>query len=257
MDVGVPLFFVISGYCIAASMDAHRGGGHRRGGSSGRRLWRIYPPYWAAVACFAAVVASLRWAGWQPILTGTHSLHLDSPAELSWVQWLGNLTLTETWRPQVLGGGPYLNLTRISWTLCFEEQFYLVGFVLLLAFPRRLFGAIAAASVLIFAWYLMAYDAGWYDQLDGLFPRLWYQFAVGLAVYWRLVLAESTGARRRSTSAWSPWRRWAWYQRSRQHGRGGAFGLALIALRPFDATMNQWRALAHCGRAATAATAST
>ena len=244
LDVGVPLFFVISGYCIAASMDSQR----RRGASSwrflGRRFWRIYPPYWVAVACFAAVVAALRWVGWQPILTGTHSLHLDSPADLSWVQWLGNLSLTETWRPQVLGGGPYLNLTRISWTLCFEEQFYLVSFVLLLACPRRLFGAIAGASALICAWYLMAYDAGWYPKLHGLFPQLWYQFAVGLAVYWRLVLAESSRGGHGVDLALVALAALGWYQGVGHMTVVAVFGLILIALRPYDATMNQWRALA-------------
>src|SRR5688572_16597179 len=47
---GVPVFFVISGYCIAASADAARA---KRGGVGRyfvRRLRRIYPPLWAATA---------------------------------------------------------------------------------------------------------------------------------------------------------------------------------------------------------------
>lgn len=250
-DLGVPLFFVISGYCIAASLDAHR----RRGSSSwrflGRRAWRIYPPYWAAVACFAAVVAGLRWAGWGPIVTGIHSLHLDGPGELTWAQWLGNLTLTETWRPKVFGGDPYRNLTRISWTLCFEEQFYLVGFALLLAFPRRLFGAIAAASALILLVAAAAYDARWSYKLEGTFLERWHEFAVGLAVYWRLALAGSREARRAVEVGLAGLGALGWWHDNLAMTTVAAFGLVLIALRPFDAALEARRALAPlraCGR---------
>ena len=244
LDAGVPMFFVISGYCIAASMDAHR----KRGASSwhflGRRIWRIYPPYWAAVACFAVVVAGLRGVGWPPMFTGTHSLHLDGPDELSWPQWLGNLTLTETWRPRFLGGGPYKNLTRISWTLCFEEQFYLVGFLLLLAFPRRLFGALLGATGAIFAVSLAAHDAGWFYQLSGTFPEHWHEFAVGLVVYWRLVVAESDSSRRTVDLGLAALGALGAYRGNVAMAEVGFFGLILIGLRPFDATLNRWRALA-------------
>jgi len=251
MDLGVPLFFVISGYCIAASMDAHR---NRRASSwrfLGRRIWRIYPPYWVAVACFAVIVASLRWAGWQPIINGSHSLHLDSPGELSWPEWLGNLTLTETWRPRVLGGGPYRNLTRISWTLCFEEQFYLIGFLLLLLFPRRLFGALLGATAAIFAWSAVAHDAGWFYKLEGTFPRHWHEFAVGLAVYWRLAVADSQPGRRAVDLVLAMLAALGLYRGNTVMAVVGIFGLVLIGLRPFDSTLTDWRILAPfraCGR---------
>lgn len=250
MNLAVPLFFVISGYCIAASMDAHR----RRGASPwhflGRRAWRIYPPYWAAVACFAAVVPALRMAGW-PRVEGEYSLRLGSPAELTWAQWLGNLTLTETWRPQVFGGAPYANLTRISWTLCFEEQFYLVCFLLLLAFPRRPCGAIAAATALILAWGLAWYDSGRSHLLVGTFPEHWHEFAVGLAVYWRLVLAGSAWARRAVDLGLGGLAVVGLVHGGPAMATVGAFGLALVALRRFDETWAGRRGLAPfraCGR---------
>ena len=244
MDLGVPLFFVISGYCIAASMDAHR---TRRASSwrfLGRRIWRIYPPYWAAVLGFVVVVGTLDWCGWRPIRFGIHSLHLDNPAELTPTQWLGNLSLTETWRPKVFGGDPYKNLTRISWTLCFEEQFYLVSFALLLCFPRRLFGAIAVASAMIFAVTLAATDAGWFDRLTGGFPELWYQFAVGLAVYWRLVRAGSDQARRSIDLALLGLGALGWWNGNLAMTVVALFGLALIGLRRFDDRLSRARSLA-------------
>ena len=46
MWVGVPLFFVISGYCIAATADSSRRKGHGLRTFAARRFRRIYPPYW-------------------------------------------------------------------------------------------------------------------------------------------------------------------------------------------------------------------
>ncbi len=244
LDLGVPLFFVISGYCIAASMDAHR----QRGASSwrflARRFWRIYPPYWAALLCFVVVVGALNGVGWRPIQVGSHSLHLDRPGELTWAQWLGNVTLTETWRHHVFGGSPYKNLTRISWTLCFEEQFYLVGFAVLLALPRRLFGALAVVSALIFAVVAAAFDAGWFVDLEGIFPELWYQFAVGLAVYWRLVRAESASARHAVDLGLVGLAVLGGMHANLAMMVVALFGLTLIALRPLDDRLTQARALA-------------
>jgi len=251
MELGVPLFFVISGYCIAASLDSHRSKRASPWRFLGRRIQRIYPPYWAAVVGFAAIVEGLNRVGWKPMSVGTHSLHLDPPGDLSWSQWLGNLTLTETWRPQILGGDGYKNLTRISWTLCFEEQFYLISFALLLAFPRRLFEALGVASALILACAMAAHDAGGLYRIDGLFPRLWYQFAVGLLVYGRLVVAESTPARRSVEVALAALAVVGWANGSESMSVVALFGLALIALRPFDATLERWRILGPlraCGR---------
>src|SRR4051812_61567 len=46
---GTPLFFVISGYCIASSIESSR----RKGTSPvlflARRLWRVFPTYWVAL----------------------------------------------------------------------------------------------------------------------------------------------------------------------------------------------------------------
>src|SRR5436305_12095781 len=59
LNLGTPLFFVMSGYCIAASIDSAR----RRGASPfaffGRRLWRTFPPCLAALLGFVVVVAVL------------------------------------------------------------------------------------------------------------------------------------------------------------------------------------------------------
>src|SRR4051812_43135527 len=129
--IGTPMFFVISGYCALASMDAIR----RRGTSPWRfltkRLWRTYPPYWVALLGFVAIVLGLDQLGLERIYHGLYALELYKPATLDLWQWLGNITLTEGLRPRV-GGSYELVFTRVAWTLCFQEQFYLVCFLTLL-----------------------------------------------------------------------------------------------------------------------------
>src|ERR1041385_8984713 len=48
--IGVPLFFVISGYCISAAADSARRRQNTVPSYFRRRFRRIYPPFWAAVA---------------------------------------------------------------------------------------------------------------------------------------------------------------------------------------------------------------
>ena len=185
-NMGVPLFFVISGYCIAASADANRRKGAWSWSFMGRRLWRIFPTYWAAVAWFVGCCLLLDFFGLGRLYRGApFVLGLKPPGALTWQQWVGNLTLTETWRIHVWGHATHF-YTGIAWTLCYEEQFYLVTFLLLVFFPRHLFRAFAAVTVVCAALRVAAYDSGGLDGIDGFFPYLWHEFAVGLAVYWRL-----------------------------------------------------------------------
>ena len=132
--VGVPLFFVVSGYCIAASADATRAGG-RVGRYFVRRLRRIYPPLWAAVALSTVAALSLPPAV-RPGPTSEGMPVHATPAEMSAWQWVGSLTLTESWRPSVVGPERRYAMGHL-WTLCYEEQFYvLVGLILLAATTR-------------------------------------------------------------------------------------------------------------------------
>ena len=196
MNLGVPLFFVISGYCIAASADASR----RRGSGAfrflARRVWRIYPPYWAAVLVFVLTTGGLDAVGLRRLHDGgPYALKLDSPGEIGRAQWLGNLTLTETWRPLVHPPEAAI-YTRVAWSLCFEEQFYFVCFAILLLAPRRLFAALAITTVAAIGLRVALADVGMLARIEGTFPRLWHEFAVGIAAYWRLNVATSLRSKR-------------------------------------------------------------
>lgn len=196
--VGVPLFFVISGYCIAASADAARVRPRPVGRFFARRFLRIYPPLWAFLA-LAAVAVSLvpEWA-----MAGPHhgfDRPMPYPGELSWVNWVGSVTLTEEWRHQ-FGGPPREYMAGHLWTLCYEEQFYLIAGLLVLLVPRHFFGGVAAVSVVVLVNQSALPTVAGYDlnrlrlPYSGFFfDGLWLAFAAGVAVYYRSNRADRAG----------------------------------------------------------------
>ena len=157
---GVFLFFPISGYCICAAM--HRAENASPGRFLRRRWKRIYPPYLGSIVfCLAAALVTL------PFNRGQMSdWTLNVPA------WLSILTLTQVFTPYVGKINP------VYWSLCYEEQFYLVmALALLVKIPSRRAGlltAITAAAALCTA-------LGW--TVPGLFVDYWLEFALGIGVY--------------------------------------------------------------------------
>lgn len=250
LNLGVPLFFVISGYCIFASVDAVR----RKGGTPwtflARRFWRIYPPYWSALLFFIAVVACLDAVGLHGLHYGKHAVPLDSPRVLEWPCWLGNITLTETWRPHVWGP-PRDIYTGIAWSLCFEEQFYFICFLVLLLAPRRAHATLLAITAATVALRVGAWELGKIGALRGTFPLLWHQFAVGLAVYYRLNVAATPRARRAIDLGLGLMLCIGLAGLERETATAAAFGLILIALKRWDqqADALAWlQPLRACGR---------
>ena len=247
-ELGVIAFFVISGYCIAATCDSTR---RRPDGLRQyfyRRIRRIFPPYWVALIAtglFVAIVAKVFGAAlltdaWHPI---------PSPTTLGAFQWLGNVFLIEGWRSRVFGG-TYLFQLGPAWTLCYEEQFYaLCGLVLLFA-PRRFFSGIVAISLLTLGIILTK------RSIPGLFfDGNWLVFAAGVLVYFQvnyatrvhqciltvgLVAVAAACVAKYSLSAWQ----------SPIFFLGPAVALAFLALHPFDrwiASSRILRPLKFCG----------
>jgi peptidoglycan/LPS O-acetylase OafA/YrhL len=179
LNVGVFLFFVISGYCIAAASDSARR--HRSAIRLyfWRRFRRIYPPLWIVIALavlfFAVVDVTVS-----PGLLSEEPWSQLRPWWYSQWQWLGNVTLTETWRYHV-GGGPRGHFPGQAWTLCYEEQFYAVTGALLLV-PQRLFAGALAVTVITVAVMLGA-SAMHVDIAGFFFDGSWLTFASGILVY--------------------------------------------------------------------------
>ncbi len=250
LGLGPPLFFVISGYCIASSVDSLRRKGKPAGQFLYRRLRRTYPPYWVALGLFVVVLAGLDALGLGGLHHGMFSYGLCSPHELDWYQWAGNLTLTETWRPLVWGHEGEI-LTRVGWSLCFQEQFYFISFLVMMSSRQRFFRNLLIASIGILGFHGALWNIGNAYRIQGLFPTYWHEFAVGLAVYWRLNEAVSVQAKRAIEIGLAAMVTFALANSSYSAAAAAGFGLLLIAVRPWDARLAQVNWLAPvraCGR---------
>lgn len=187
--LGVPIFFVISGYCISAACDSMRRKEHALRSYFWRRYRRIFPPFWA---CIVLTVAVLLISGNSALFTES-TLHHAFPqlASLSLSQWLGNLTLTESWRHN-LGGDSLGYLLGQSWSLCYEEQFYVVCGILLFVAPNKFFrnAMYTAAAVAV-----LAYVSPRTSVEGFFFDGRWLTFALGIFVYWTLNYASARAHR--------------------------------------------------------------
>ena len=115
--LGVPMFFVISGYCIALSAQST---GNARNFLV-RRLLRIFPPYWVSL------VIVMVSAFFQRYYIGTSAVH-DIPRTFEGI--IATLTLTTTPFTAI----PTMNW--VYWTLTCELFFYLT-FAFVMVFPKR------------------------------------------------------------------------------------------------------------------------
>lgn len=179
--VGVPFFFVISGYAISATADVFR---RRTGGGASyfvRRFRRIFPPYWAMLILQVALLFAIDVVLFPSLLTGSIA-PIERPWTLSPGQLLGNVTLTESWRHTAFPGtAPKEYILGQAWTLCYEEQFYLVTGIAILLWPARFFAiAIGVTVVSAIVPLLHLPVSGFF--IDG----YWLAFAAGILVYWRV-----------------------------------------------------------------------
>jgi peptidoglycan/LPS O-acetylase OafA/YrhL len=172
--LGVPAFFVISGYCMMASSRSTIAKGQTAGSFLKRRLRRIFPPFWASIAvCLVApfIGAAVYWyrAG---------SVHLPSQPwyKLSVPDWLGLFTLTKGLATTGATHKPWAPVNSVYWSLAIEVQFYLVMAVAVL-WRRRFMTVLAVATVFGVWWWRRG------PFLSGLFMQYWAMFAFGLLLF--------------------------------------------------------------------------
>ena len=182
--LGVPMFFVISGYCIAnaamRSVNAPKPVKH----FLTARVHRIYPPYFCASAL--AVVLSLTLT----VLVERHVVGSSQIADLNlrhqnWRFWVGALTLTQL--PLHTA-----SLIRVFWSLCYEVVFYaLIALALWGTLKLRQPPLLLEASAILTLGVLIWLDAA---GGQGAFPwNLWPQFGLGVLVYQILAQPERKG----------------------------------------------------------------
>jgi peptidoglycan/LPS O-acetylase OafA/YrhL len=184
--VAVMVFFVISGYCIAATSESCLRHSHGFATYMSRRIRRIYPPYFFAV-CFFTVTRLVKWR-----LGGGMQLSPSVPA------WLQTFTLTQ-WlslipHPSTYAAQNQTLFVAAFWSLNYEEQFYLVIgglMVLSVRFGQPILWGVLALIVPAFAWNLMHPAISY-----GFFLEYWIHFSLGVIVYYRLCGLAGAEARR-------------------------------------------------------------
>lgn len=172
--LGVPMFFVISGYCIASAATRSLNSPQPVRHFLTARVRRIYPPYF--LASLVAVTLSL-------LLTALIRHHVVRSSQLAdldllhqgWRFYLGALTLT-----QLPLHTAYV--IRVFWSLCYEVAFYAVMALLLLCAARtkqapRLLDALGVLTVGALVWLNLAGSGCPFPW------NLWPQFGLGVLVY--------------------------------------------------------------------------
>jgi peptidoglycan/LPS O-acetylase OafA/YrhL len=170
-NLGVPVFFTLSGFVIAHSLRAHLVTPRFFGRFFVRRSLRLDPPYYGAIV----IVLAMQWLSAR--VTGQAFDRPDADhvgAHLVYAQGL-------------LG---YPSFNDVFWTLCYEVQFYLV-FCLLLGVAQRLAQdrSAAEADALVFvpmAAIALAWGSGLVQHpiTPGLFVSHWHGFFTGVLAYW-------------------------------------------------------------------------
>ena len=182
--LGVPLFFVISGYCITAACDSTRNKAHPLRQYFFRRFRRIFPPYWIYCLLLLAAMVAASKMGFPRLFCD--DIHGDHPlASFSVFQWLGNLSLTEIWRANVIGERRWFFVGQ-SWSLCYEEQFYAICGLLLLLSRRWFFRGAGVMTLLVGVVVLVNSFVTPLPVTGFFFDGRWLLFAAVILVYFRL-----------------------------------------------------------------------
>jgi exopolysaccharide production protein ExoZ len=112
--LGVQMFFVISGYCIANAADTTLMRGQSVGVYAVARVRRIIPTYWIAFFIAVALTPFFTWLVRHHIIAGS-----TSEGHMQWSPSFFFLNLTLL--------GPFFKQTPLvgqAWTLCYEACFY-------------------------------------------------------------------------------------------------------------------------------------
>ena len=199
--LGVPMFFVISGFCLTASARSSIARSESATSFLRRRFRRIYPPFWCSLLVVVAIpfliegISSLKSGVYlPPTSAGNPSLgYLDFSA----FEWIRVATLTKVFDPPGAEfglQGKFNKLNAVFWTLAVEVQFYAVVAVAL-AYRRRFYGTLAAATLVSIPFFFLPATYG-----NGIFLPYWPMFAVGVGIYAGF------------ENGWSPTRRFGRFQ---------------------------------------------
>jgi len=186
--LGVPMFFVISGFCISASARSVIRKGDSTGDFLYRRMKRIYPPFWFSIA----VVAALPFL--MALISSVKSHILVMPTaegnlnygflEYSWWEWVRLSILAQVVWPVKDASSlqeEFTSINAVYWTLAIEVQFYFVVAIVLQMSRKRFYSALLVVSLCSIP---VAISGAL--MLSGVFLPFWPMFAVGILLFYVL-----------------------------------------------------------------------
>lgn len=161
-NAGVAVFFVLSGFVIAHSLNGKSMSGAALGQFAARRSVRLDPPYWTSILLVVAIDLTMTLAHGRSMVfpsagqVGIHLLYLQEVMNIPEIQ-------------------------IVYWTLTYEIQFYLIFAVSIWAgqrsgrpriFEYALFGLALVSALLASEW-----------APHGLFVNRWHGFMLGVLAY--------------------------------------------------------------------------
>ena len=175
-DLGVEVFFVISGYGLSVSVHNKFSQGISNYSYAKRRISRIYLTYLASLL-FAAVVIPILCALLSAIKTGAITIQFFPYTALEWMHmvFLTKVFSANTWELNQA----FLPLNGAFWYIAIIVQIYLV--VVLGAFSKRLYYILIV--IVTFLGLGSLFPAAKELLPPGLFLPFWPEFAVGVGLY--------------------------------------------------------------------------
>ncbi len=236
--LGVEVFFVLSGFCIAAAIGKCIDSGRTPVDYARARIRRIFPPYWAVLSLTLAATSAMR-----------------SAASAGLVERSSLATQADRWTVPVLGANFALlqtplhqpSIVAVSWTLTYEWAFYAVLGLLVFPLARssaRIRFAVAHAFTTATAL------APWIPGIVVPWPLdLWPAFGAGVAAFDALTNPGNKWSRVAVAMPLGPIFAMAWLPHSvgLEPRPPGAFAavatvtaLVLVAARNYDVTIGGW-----------------
>jgi peptidoglycan/LPS O-acetylase OafA/YrhL len=175
--LGVPMFFVLSGFCIAASAVGNERKHKPLWDFFERRFKRIYPPFWLSIFVITSVPFAIEILSF--FKTGFFVFPTPAYLAFKFQDWIKLLSLAQVFSS--LPGLPTLDqkfcaINGVYWTLAIEVQFYLaIGIAL---WMRRIYPMCLGLTIVSipFTFFPASFSTG-------LFLPYWPQFAIGVFLF--------------------------------------------------------------------------
>lgn len=174
-SLGVPMFFVISGYVITYSAESSIKANKSPIVFLKNRFLRIYPTFWASVVLILIIPYIMESISY--FKSGDYKIPDNILSKLNFIEWTNLLLLTKVFWAS--SSNIYLQFEPINivyWTLAIEFQFYVIIFIALL-FRKYYHPIILLITLLAILNIFKPINLNY-----GLFINYWPSFSVGIAL---------------------------------------------------------------------------